>query len=555
MINHKKPKYNGMMNWTRRVSLLLIVIVNLLLVADLFMHPGRPATFDGPTHLTTMVQFYSSLKQGEFPVRWSGGYGNYGQPMPLYAHQLTAYTGAAIIFLTHNPDIAYALIALVAAIASGIAMYSLLLPYAGIWPAALGALLFSVSPYRLANLYVRGGLPEFVASVWLLLMLILIRRLFKTPKPLDIPLSITVALLVLTHPIIAALSLLFVALAVLVFRPAWQRRFLFPLVISIFLSLMFSAYYLVPFIVESKYLYVGHEHAVVSFVDIGSYLNERWPYLTQGSHPGPRPNIIQFGLIETVLVLTGLIFIRFRPYRPLVIISILGVMLTLPLSEVVYSLIPPLAKIQYSFRWFTVLSLLPPLFLVLWLRTRSSSRLKVLCTVIIFVVVGLRLTQAYGKNYHQVPFSDYTHTVATLHTANLNTVWMGHWRDYPPKTLQAEIIEGQGAIKAQEIGNTKRVYEISAATPIRFVDYTFYFPGWQLLVNGQAHPIEFQDPDFRGIITFTLPPGQHHVFLSYKNTKVRTLGNLISLVAITLIPIITIVKTRQVTHQSRRFDE
>jgi len=53
----------------------------------------------------------------------------------------------------------------------------------------------------------------------------------------------------------------------------------------------------------------------------------------------------------------------------------------------------------------------------------------------------------------------------------------------------------------------------------RMIDYTFYFPGWKVFVDNKEVPIEFQDPKYRGVITYGVPSGKHTILLKFTNTK------------------------------------
>ena len=56
----------------------------------------------------------------------------------------------------------------------------------------------------------------------------------------------------------------------------------------------------------------------------------------------------------------------------------------------------------------------------------------------------------------------------------------------------------------------------------------FYFPGWQLWVDGQPHPLEASVP--HGLLQTTLPSGEHTLELRFGNTPLRTAANGVSLV-------------------------
>ena len=116
----------------------------------------------------------------------------------------------------------------------------------------------------------------------------------------------------------------------------------------------------------------------------------------------------------------------------------------------------------------------------------------------------------------------------------LNTVWTDKSEDYPDKNPQGEIIEGKGKIIGETLKNSSRMYTVNAATPLRMIDHTFYFPGWKVYVDGNPVTIEFQNPKYRGVITYQVPPGKHSIYVVFEDTKVRLLGKILSVVSLIL---------------------
>jgi hypothetical protein len=143
-------------------------------------------------------------------------------------------------------------------------------------------------------------------------------------------------------------------------------------------------------------------------------------------------------------------------------------------------------------------------------------------------VIWFRVPQFYGKNYVIQPESDYYFNQANLHSTNFNTIWSSNSEDYEVKTVQAQIIAGVGELKVIEQKNSSRVYQTNSNEELRLIDYTFYFPGWTVYVDGKPTEIEFQDLNYRGLITYRVPDGSHQIKVSYEHTKTRLFGLLAS---------------------------
>jgi hypothetical protein len=147
----------------------------------------------------------------------------------------------------------------------------------------------------------------------------------------------------------------------------------------------------------------------------------------------------------------------------------------------------------------------------------------------------LRFPQLYGKNYTLYSESKYYFTNENLHGNIMNTIWTGPTQDYPVKKEKPEIIEGKGIITSKYAQNSLRKYGVNAETNIRMVDYTFFFPGWRTYVDGKETEIQFQDPAYRGVITYNVPKGEHEVIVKFTDTKVRFIGKLISIASLAVL--------------------
>ena len=135
----------------------------------------------------------------------------------------------------------------------------------------------------------------------------------------------------------------------------------------------------------------------------------------------------------------------------------------------------------------------------------------------------------------------------------MNPTWTDSSENYPKKIEQARMIEGDGTLEFIEVKNASRIYKIVANSDIRMIDYTFYFPGWNVYVNDGStiYPaiIEYQDLNYRGLMTYKLPPGEYIVTIKYEATKTRALGIIMSIFGVSSSLIFLIyVKYRQTTN-------
>jgi hypothetical protein len=520
----------------------VFAFLSIIFCLDLFLHSGRPATFDGPTHLTTIAQFYESLHAGEFPVRWSNTYTMYGFPLAELSHQFTSYVGALFLMMFNQVETSYNLVVLACTFLGAVSIFRWLHLHSSPTSSLIGSIVFIFSAYRIINIYIRGSIPEYAAMMWIPSLMVGLHQWLLRQKPQGIlEVMIATTLLLLTHPMIVVPGGILVgwyAVYLLLQLPI-KKWFIMclPIGISVVLGITVAAYYIVPLFGEMKYFYYGQEinHLrPTEFLSIDNYFNMEWYYFKPNTHPGPRGNFNKFGLIETGIVFTIIPYILFEVGRrrsmslPLTMMgaAICLVVGTLSVSMPLYDRFSFMNGLQFPWRMFSALVMIPPLIVALWVDRMKTPKIA---WMIVFLFIAIRIPQLYGKNYLTIPQTNYHSTQANLHTEILNTIWMGRTRDYKPKTIPSSIIAGKGNITPQKITNNSRSYEVSAMTPIRVVDYTFYFPGWKVFVDNVPASIEFQDPAYRGIITYNVPAGDHQIQINYSDTKVRQLGKMITI--------------------------
>ncbi len=538
---------------TKLVLSLLLVLASFISVADLIYRHGHPITFDGHIHMTTMNQFAQSLYDGEFPVTWANNFANFGHPLAVIAHQVPAYLGALLILAGFSTELAYTFLLSLSVIVSSFLFYKFFRKFTD-QPTSLAATMLSIFfPYRELNIYTRGGLPELMATIFLPVLLLAVwnlkqKKYFKA----SILFYFGVLFTALTHPMMLLIFLVPV-LAYFFYgldKKQWKKEFSVASISSTLAGLS-AGYYLVPLLIEMRYFYQSRiEKAVGSdtFLSLKQLYDSTWFYTF--THPGPRGNYIKLGTIEFVILIVSillLLLIKFLPKNNLIQkhvakekmkdllfwtgTSVFMVFLMLPVSKFLYSL-PIVYQIQYPWRFLTALQITIPLVFIFLVHTIKKLQNSYVLLGFIALVLWFRVPQFYGKNYIVQPENDYYFNQANLHSTNFNTVWSGNSEDYDKKTVQAAIIEGTGELEILEEKNASRVYKTKSEGELRLIDHTFYFPGWTAYIDGSATIIEYQDPNYRGLITYKVPAGEHQVKVIYEYSKIRLLGALVTVVGV-----------------------
>lgn len=498
-----------------------------------------------------MAQYATAIKDGEFPVTWTNNFANYGLPLPIFAHQLSAYLGALLILLGFSVVAAYNCLMFLAVFLSALSFYCFLRKYANSNQSLFLTLLMSLFPYRIHNIYIRGALPEMIASIFYPLILLGIYQFNVEKKKFAlVPLLFSIFFLAISHPM---MLFIFLLPAVIYFFLTLDKKNikikLFFTSSAVVLALLMATFYLLPLVTEIKYFYQGREQVLINqeeFLNFNNFFTHQWPYFY--AHPGPRGNFLQFGLIELVIVILGVVVIcvelikrKFKNFHDylvknklmigLLLVIILAIFLMSKISQVIYSTVPGFANLQYPWRFLVWVQLFIPLlffFILQKLKLLNNSYLQIF---FICMLLFIRVPQLYGKNYTQIPEDKFYFNQANLHSQNFNTVWSANSLSYPVREIQAELIEGDAQLSIIEVKNASRRYHLIANGPVRLIDYTFYFPGWQVLANGEKVAIEFQDSDYRGLITYRLEKGEYDLELFYQASTIRRISQALALLA------------------------
>jgi hypothetical protein len=223
-------------------------------------------------------------------------------------------------------------------------------------------------------------------------------------------------------------------------------------------------------------------------------------------------------------------------------------LLASPFAAPLYERFAALGSVQFPWRFLSGWQFVPPVVLAILLQQWHDEwgdlgrRAGVVVGMLIVVaVLWLRVPQLYGKNYVEVPRGWYQEVATNLHTVNLNTVWMGMAEDYPERDEQYEIIQGTVEITPLEDGYSQRSFEYSATQSARLVDYSFYYPGWKVTVDGDPVAIEFQDMNYRGVVTYQLPAGEGEVLVRFGETRVRQLAIALSVVTLVVVGVVVVL--------------
>ena len=262
----EKQSFGRRLPWGA-IAALLLTLPALWLLA----RPGFFVSHDGRFHVYRIAALANAWQDGVLYPRLFPEFGfGYGQAVLNFYSPLSYYPGALFTTLGLSPaaaaEITLALSFLLAALAAyGYGRYLLKDAGPGLAQAAgvLAAVVYTYTPYHLADAYVRGAIPEHVAFIFPPLILWAYTAAFRKNDPLRGARSgpwppmlwgtLAWVGLVLTHNLTALILAPVVAVQLLVLA-GWTRRWrrLLGAIGTLALAIGISAAYWLPVLLESR---------------------------------------------------------------------------------------------------------------------------------------------------------------------------------------------------------------------------------------------------------------------------------------------------------------
>lgn len=580
MTSTKDPRSNT-------VAIVLLVSLQLFVVREWFL-PGMPQTHDAEVHISRAAMFATSLREGNLLPRWAGYFNwGYGTPSILFLYPGLPYLGALVHLLTGLTFIqTYKVFIVTSYLASSVLWFRLLKAWGFSTSASVvSTLVYILAPYRLLNLFVRGALAEHLGfALFPLLLLVFTRILSSRSRRWVAYGSLAVAASILTHNLSALLYLPivsifpFVAAKICPTLPQISLTHFVRYYGSIALGILLAGFFWIPALIESRYtlaswMFTNRDWYADHFLTFRQLIWSAWGY--GWSLPGVENDGMSFqiGIAQWIMILLSIVFIlrrkKFivhssprppslpaRQYQSLaggalqapaggwfivfsLTLVVIGIFMTLPVSNPVWHLTSLLPKFQFPWRFLSYVVIGSSLLAAAVAQSIKKRALvialgllPVLTTISYWRIAGpSSLTEAFLSDEY----------VGTSDTGETTPIWAVRFQEKKARAPM-EIVSVQHpdsvTIIPGERTQERHEYRIAAAEPARLVENTLYFPGWTVLVDGNPVPVEYQDQSWRGLITFPVERGEHDVVLEFRETLVRKFSNAVSLVSIGILLVI-----------------
>ena len=351
--------------------------------------------------------------------------------------------------------------------------------------------------------------------------------------------SLSLAGLILSHNAISLMFLPFLLLFITVLI-LFSKNKLFVTSYSllvIILGFSLSAFFWAPALWEGKYTL---RDVLTVSVYSGNFPTFLSLFYSPWSFGGSQALSKQIGIINWAAVVFGIVYLFKSKKQDLgkAIIAITAgyfliiVLLLNKFSEPIWQLITIIQKFQFPWRLLTITVLTTAISGVAFLLVTAEKKRKAVTFVIVLFTIILSIpnwrVQGYLAREDTYYIYDYS---GTTDTGESSPMWSTRGVEEKAKK-KIELIGGIGTFTEVYRNSTIHIYKITADNELQFLDNTVYFPGWKAYADKVEVPVEYQDLNHRGLITFRVPKGTKNVEVRFEDTKLRRISNIISLTSL-----------------------
>ena len=572
-------------NVLRAHSIPIVLLVLVLINSWSLFIPGLGFGHD-INHAARVFEMAQGLREGVFPVIWSQNlaYG-YGMPLFEFYAPLPYFLGAIFYLIGFNLTLAIKLLIFCSSVVMAVSAYQ--------WTkylfkdsraALLSTAVLLFAPYRAVDL-IRAAYSELWAIAFIPFVLLGISMIIDKKRWGGVCLSLSFAAVLVSHNITALLLSPFLLLYTLGYL-LLQKRVLRKQVVSLLklagyglLGIGISAFYSIPALIEKHFTQIDnfildsyyniHQH----FLYIRQFIKPWGDWEYGGSGWGPNDEMSYFlGYPQLLILLVVLILTilaikrRGKLYKLQVlglILTMLSLLLTLLKTQGLWDLVPIAQYVQFPWRLLGIV-------VVFSSALAGTSYLlfkKKLRTKYFVLVLGLLLlcNTRYFRNEkyidHSSEYQDYRSHILNESSNNLydylpkdlsffHKVGFYLYRDHafpkmavPSQSVVQSLQETYQVSKVSE-GTTQKTFTIEVGEAQNISLNLAAYPGWVVFIDGKQQKWFV---DSMGLLSFSVPAGNHQVLVQLRDTPIRRMGKFISVLSALSVISLALISGKQKT--------
>ncbi len=539
---------------------LLLIGLTFIILTPLFSNRLLYSD-DAELHAARVANYYLAIKQGQIPPRFAPNLNSgYGYPVLNFVYPLP-YIISTFIYMALPVTIVVSLnLTIILLIVVGVlGVYFLARKFSlSQWGSAITAGLYLTTPYSLINIYSRTALGEIAFFAILPWVMWGIENLIKKKK-INILFSLlsilSLALLLISHQpsfiITVPILIIYYWLRV---KDKKQVIILIKRIMPIgIISLLITAWHWLPVLWEKQYVILDRTDTITNYL---TQFPKHWSFFFHQITNLDRLNTfktVSVGYSTWIIFLSSLwLIIKKKNTDKKIIIYLLGVIifiaiLMMPFTKSVW-LISGLGNyLQYPWRLLSLLTLCTTLLFIHLSQIELFRNNHLLTAALIVTSVLSIIVYAHPRgfqNWSDYELFEYFKTTTTFN--EFQPIWAAEYTRHfteekisfripKQKLYDDEILQpaDYANLKIQNWNGSQMLYVVETSKLVEVIQKTYYFPGWELLVDGQYQKINYEDEEFPGHITYYLNPGQHQVRVQFtQNTSARKIGKYLVLMGI-----------------------
>lgn len=516
----------------------IFVILFSCIAGFSLLHPGLPPTHDGEYHVVRFYEFDKTLRSGDWYPRWAADLNNgYGVPLFNYVYPLPNYIASLFHLFGISFIDAFKLNMFFATLIGGVFFYLWTREFWGEIGGFVASVFYTYSPYHFVDIYIRGSVGEVWAMAFFPAFLWSLSAFLKERKSIFVVLSgIFLALIIFSHNI---LSLMFLPFALsyigFMFYFAKEKKYLIRNILYIILfGLGLSAIFWLPALWERQYVTGLQIYDIKNnFPELYQLLIPSWGSGFSGQNAEDQMSF-QIGIANLFAVIGAIIVFLKRKDKAhpkiiifFLILFVLVFFLMLKISLPVWHRVPFMDYFQFPWRLLS-LEIIFCSFLAGSITLLFQNKVFILFLILLpFVLdIGYAKSAYYHQRYDMYYISRSNFIDGTNSPGDLfNTIWFN--RGFKKQNKKASVVNGE--IISVTIRPTIYTLTLFQKSESSLTVNSAYFPGWEAFVDKKDVKIV---PDRNGLISFLVSPGTHLIEVRFKDTPIRSIGVLVSLVTL-----------------------
>jgi uncharacterized membrane protein len=514
---------------------LMLILAGAIATAPMFVW-GIPASRDFLHHFRLSMAFYDSMSNGNFYPGWlSESNSGFGDVSVRFYPPALSYLIAGGKFLFGNWNAAFKMVLLLITIIGGIGTYWWAKAVTASKYAVCAGIIFIFTPYHINQLYQSSLLAEYLGISILPFALGFTERLCQRGNKLDVAgLGLSYAFLILSSLPLAVIGTYTLCFYLLLRISHPYKITLINFTLGVGLGLMASSCFLFTVIAEISYLRPDNE----AYFSFNNFLFST--FVSRGNDTSIWYGNLLF-IATLLLFLPALIIYKKEisnisangsSIKALIILTLISLLMTTPLSYPVWFILPKLQSVQLPWRWLAIGSIsgsvLIPCTIPFLIRMVRSDKRPLALILLGSIAASIVFTFSHPIREARYLTPDEMGKVIDI-IPGFPSIgpWYPKWANENFTLMSKNVsIEGRD-VKIINWQPVSRLFEIGSGESKVARVKTFYYPYW--IASAMGKPLDTY-PDKDGALLIAVPDGETHVELYFQEPRRSTYFNIISLV-------------------------